>query len=97
MSGGYFDYTEYNISRIKDQIEHLIASNHDGTPDPYGGTVGRFYSPEVISKMKLAVSLLKDAYHATHHIDYLLSGDTGEEIFLERWVEDINPDRYLSR
>jgi len=47
------------------------------------------YSDEVIKEFKEAVTLLRKAHIYTHRVDWLLSGDDGEETFLERLKEDI--------
>lgn len=43
----------------------------------------------MIERFKLAVKYLKIAEVYTHRIDWLLSGDDGEESFLERLDEDL--------
>jgi len=48
------------------------------------------YSDEVIEEFKRAVYYLKKAQIYAHRVDYLLSGDDGEESFLKRLNEDIN-------
>ena len=72
MSGGEFDYNQYHISRIAEEVEELVKKN------PYN------YSPEVIEKFKEGVVILKKAYIYAQRIDWLVSGDDGEDSFLER-------------
>lgn len=47
------------------------------------------YPDEVIEKFKEAVAILRKAAIYAHRIDYLLSGDDGEEAFLKRLQEEL--------
>ncbi len=47
------------------------------------------YPDEVIEKFKEAVDILRKAEVYAHRIDWLLSGDDGEETFLKRLKEDL--------
>lgn len=48
------------------------------------------YPDEVIEQFKIAVQKLKEAQIYAHRIDWLLSGDDGEDSFLKRLQEDLN-------
>lgn len=48
------------------------------------------YSKEVIDEFKKGVELLKKAQVYAQRIDWLLSGDDGEESFLQRLKDDLN-------
>jgi hypothetical protein len=48
------------------------------------------YPDEVIEKMKEGIEALKRAQIYAHRIDWLLSGDDGEESFLRRLEEELN-------
>lgn len=48
------------------------------------------YSKEVIDEFKRGVELIKKAQVYTQRIDYLLSGDDGEDSFLKRLKEDLS-------
>ena len=74
MSGGHFDYDQYKIGYIADSIEQLIYNNNSEDSD------GR-YSDETISEFRTAVRLLKRAEIYAHRIDWLVSGDDGEDTF----------------
>lgn len=47
------------------------------------------YPEEILQKFKEGVQLLRIAEIYVQRIDYLLSGDDGEESFLERLKEDL--------
>ena len=85
MSGGHFDYMQYRISDIAEMIDDLIASND--TPDEYGDSCN--YTPETIAKFQRASATLKKAATMAQRIDWLVSGDDGEESFHERWDEEL--------
>jgi hypothetical protein len=57
--------------------------------DKWGDKIGRFYNKEVIEKFQEAVKILKTGEIYTQRIDWLLSGDDGEESFLRRLKEDL--------
>jgi hypothetical protein len=89
MSGGHFDYMQYRIEDIARGIEELIASNDDESLNEWGDRRGHGYSPETIKKFKLAVDSLRIAATMAQRIDWLVSGDDGEESFHRRWDEEL--------
>ncbi len=104
MSGGAFDYNQYKIGYIADQIDEVIVKNGlEKTPeelkehwiDPewykkYPEDLFHYkYPDEVIEKMKEAVKALKIAQEYAQRVDWLLSGDDGEESFLSRLEENL--------
>jgi len=99
MSGGSFQYDQYKIGYIADQIEHEIEKNgrkktteeiKEEYRDPdwyekYPEDLYHYeYPPEVIEKLKEAVKVLRIAKIYAHRVDYLFSGDDSEESFLRR-------------
>jgi hypothetical protein len=104
MSGGAFEYQQYNIGRIADQIEQTIIKNgvkktpeeikddwhNDEWYEKYPEDKFHYkYPDEVIEKMKEAVKALKIAQEYAQRVDWLLSGDDGEESFLSRLDENL--------
>lgn len=90
MSGGHFDYQQYRLKDIANEIESLIDSNEDSSLDYWGNKNGSFYSEETISKFKEAVNYLRKAEIMAQRIDWLVSGDDSEETFHERWEEELS-------
>lgn len=99
MSGGYFDYNQYRIDEIADTLERIIrgASNLDSPPsDEYSGESSNSWaksflaecSPETLQEFKNGLLTLKRAAVYGQRIDWLLSGDDGEESFHRRLKED---------
>ena len=89
MSGGHFNYDQYRIGYIADEIEELIASNYEDSLDNFGYRIGRGYTSETIAEFKTAVELLRKAQVYAQRIDWLISGDDGEDSFHKRLAEDL--------
>jgi hypothetical protein len=105
MSGGRFEYKQYDMNYIADQIEHEVLINgkkktddelkEEGWRDPdwykkYPEELYHYeYPEEVIEKLKEAVIVLRKAAVYAQRVDWLLSGDDGEETFLERLKKDL--------
>lgn len=90
MSGGKFNYDQYRISHIAEEIKHLIESNDDTSLNEWGDPRGLGYPPEVIEKFKEGYQALCVAFVYAQRIDWLVSGDDGEDSFLKRLEEDID-------
>lgn len=89
MSGGHFDYNQYKIQYMIDEIEHLILNNENEELNQWGDKIGSFYSKETITEFKAAIALLKVTYVFAQRIDWLVSGDDSEENFHRRLKEDL--------
>jgi hypothetical protein len=89
MSGGHFDYKQYELSYIEDVLKDLIEQNDDETLDEFGDKRGRGYSEAVMNEFRTTLLLLKLARTCVHRIDWLVSGDDSEETFLKRLKEDL--------
>lgn len=89
MSGGHFDYDQNRIGSIADSVDDLIATNDCDEPDTFGDPIGRHYRPETIAKFREAHRILRLAHVMAQRIDWLVSGDDGEDSFHERWAEEV--------
>lgn len=105
MSGGAFDYNQYKIGHIADEIERRIQNNgrkktkeelkdeswqSEDWYEKYPEDKFHYrYPDEVIKEFKIGVELLRRAEVYAHRIDWLLSGDDGEETFLRRLELDL--------
>ena len=83
MSGGHFDYKQYHIGYIADEIENVIANNE--TKDEYGFSYS--FSMETLSKLRYSIEQLRISEQLAKEIDYLLCSDTSEETFNKRFVD----------
>jgi hypothetical protein len=89
MSGGYFDYKQYVIREIADQVEQLIRDNDDERCNEVGQRYGNFYNENTINEFKTGLKLFRKAAIYSQRIDWLVSGDDGEDDFHERIAEDL--------
>lgn len=116
MSGGRFDYKQWHIDDIVNQLEEYIYgreldeddidcyinglffwSDEDKTKAEKFARKNRRtlpnlyeYSEETIAEFKRGLDILRQAYVYTQRIDWLLSGDDGEESFHERLREELD-------
>lgn len=102
MSGGCLcDYQQFHIKDMWERIEKEIEYNEKlpfENPVDYWEEMcnedflkdgGRRYSDETIAEFKNGIQALKKAYIYAMRIDWLLSGDDGEESFHERLKEEL--------
>ena len=90
MSGGHFDYQQYLLDTLADELDRLVEINMEPGPNY------RFYADEVMLEFENASALLRRAHAYVQRIDYLLSGDDGEEEFLSRLFKYLNACMYNS-
>jgi hypothetical protein len=91
MSGGHFQYQQYRIEDIAVEIYEIIESNDDKTIDQYGQRRGNGYMPEGIEKFREAAHTLRQAAEMAQRVDWLVSGDDGEDSFIRRWEKEVRP------
>jgi len=105
MSGGHFDYDQHRILAIAEGVESIILKNkveksaedlryeswrdsswYESHPED---KLYYNYPEDVIEKFKEAVIKLKEAYIYAQRVDWLLSGDDGNDTFLTRLKKDL--------
>jgi hypothetical protein len=85
MSGGHFQYKQWKIQNIADEVEQLILTNNEEIVDTWSNQrYSRNYSPETIEEFKRGLMILRQAYVYAQRIDWLVSGDDGEDSFHRR-------------
>ena len=91
MSGGHFgDYDYYKVAQFADELEEEICHNYDTDEFGYANN----YSQETLEYLKKQLPKMRKMADIMRHIDYLYSGDHGEDSFMER-VKEIE-DKYGS-
>lgn len=99
MSGGHFDYQQYKIREIADQIAEIIDNQGEEVDNPDYMVSGwheprtitrETYPPEVQCELMTGYMLLRIAAIYAQRIDWFLSGDDGEKSFLERIEKDLD-------
>jgi len=87
MSGGEFDYVQYRIEQAADELESYIRRCESEEVDEYGYKPG--YKEETLAKFRECEQTLRRSAVMLHRVDWLASGDDGEEDFHRRWAEDL--------
>ena len=82
MSGGYFDYAQYSLVEVEEQLETLLKNVRD---DEYYESL----SEDVLKIIEETYRLTKLARIYIHRLDWYLSGDDGEETLISRLEEDL--------
>ena len=105
MSGGKWQYIQYRLTDIVDDIKSEIEKSgrektseeikEEGWYDPewydkYPEYRFHYkYPDDVIEEFKKAVDIINKAKTYIHGIDWLLCGDYGDETFIERLKEEL--------
>ena len=82
MSGGMFEYNQYRINDMIDEIEKEMQNPSDYVED----------KELFILTCKEAIKSLKIAFIFAHRLDWFLSGDDGEDSFYQRLKEDLEKE-----
>lgn len=83
MSGGHFNnngYVYYQVDQFADELENMIQNNNK--VDEYNWAPN--YNEETISYLKKKVLEIRKIAKIMKEIDYLYSGDHGEDTFLKK-------------
>ena len=105
MSGGHWEYKQYQFTDVIDDLKSIIEKN--GQPktkeemkaegwnnaewyEKYPDDKFHYkYPDEVIEEFKNAVDIISRAQIYMHRVDWLLSGDDGDESFIKRLNQDL--------
>ncbi len=89
MSGGSFEYNQRAINEFADSLEELININGIERLDEYDEDQDFNFSGDTISEFKQALRHLRKAFIYAQRIDWLVSGDDGEDSFHERLQQEL--------
>lgn len=78
MSGGHFDYIQYQMNQTADDLNELITTTQES------------YSPATIAEFVTGLHYLQLAAIYIHRIDYLVSCDDSEDSFHSHLMEQLN-------
>ena len=95
MSGGHFGdcgYDYYKVAQFADELEVEIQNNNK--PDEY--QYAHNLSPETIKYLRKQLFKMRKMAEIMRNIDYLYSGDHGEDSFLLRVKEVENKYDYIN-
>lgn len=84
MGGGYFEYQQYHIQDIIDKLEETkVKIENDEEYYEYDR------KQELLQKISNGLTHLNLASIYTQRLDWLFSGDDGEDSFFERLEEEL--------
>jgi hypothetical protein len=87
MSGGHFDYIQYTIDRVADDLGGYIQWAESGELNEYGYKPE--YSKATLDKFRECMKTLRLGAAMLQRVDWLVSGDDGEDSFHHRWEEGV--------
>ena len=88
MSGGHFNYSQYRIQDIIEELESAIKRCDPLFADEYDYPYE--FNDATVLEFKKGLEILKNAFVYSQRIDWLLSGDDSEESFHQRLKEELN-------
>jgi hypothetical protein len=83
MSGGHFNgngYVYYRVDQFSDELESEILNNEN--KDEYNYCPN--YNEQTLEVLRKQIPLIRKAAEIMRAIDYLYSGDHGEDSFIEK-------------
>jgi hypothetical protein len=83
MSGGHFDYRQFELQKMADEIEQLVLDNANQDWEDK-------YEQRTIDEFNKTIKLLREAYVYVQRIDWLVSGDDNVIEFHKRLKEQLN-------
>ena len=83
MSGGHFNYAQFRFREVAEELDELIAPSSDSY---YYGA----YSLETLQQFEIAKKFIETSAIYLQRIDWLVSGDDGEDTFHERLRDELN-------
>jgi len=86
MSGGHFTdcgYDYYKVTQFADELEVEIENNREVNEGGYKYE----FDPDVIDYLEAQIPKMRKMAEIMRHIDYLYSGDHGDDSFLLRVKE----------
>jgi predicted choloylglycine hydrolase len=92
MSGGHFGncgYDYYKVGQFADELEEEILNNGKERNEDRTYSYDWYpnHEPEVIEYLKEQLPKMRKMAEIMRHIDYLYSGDHGDDSFMERVKE----------
>ena len=90
MSGGHFNdcgYIYHQVGQFAYELEEEIRHNGKAGTDGDHSNYYPNHSPEVIEYLEEQVHILHKMADIMRHIDFLYSGDHGDDTFMERVME----------
>jgi hypothetical protein len=90
MSGGYFDYVQHRIDEAADKVDSYIRRCESDYRDKYGYKPE--YSADTLARFRECERTLRRAAAMLQRVDWLVSGEDGEDSFHRRWAEEVSSE-----
>ena len=85
MSGGHFAYVQFRMEDIAVEIDELVEQNDVPGRDDFCNS----FPEKIIERFKVAAHTIRRAQEMAQRVDWLVSGDDGEESFMSRWDNEV--------
>lgn len=89
MSGGHFNYDQYKLEQLADEIDGLIFHNGSKALNEYRELSHQDFPPDIVEAFRQAANKLREAAVYVQRIDWLVSGDDGEDSFRQHLASDL--------
>jgi len=83
MSGGHFNHSYYHFNMFADDLEEEILHNNDKNDCNHSYD----FSNQTIKELNKIIKLCRKCANLVYEVEYLYSGDIGEESFLKNIKE----------
>lgn len=87
MSGGAFSYIQYRINDAADELYKYLERCKSDEVDEFGWKPE--HPPEIIQKFEETERMLRVCSIYLQRVDWLISGDDGDDDFIPRLKEDL--------
>ncbi len=82
MSGGHYDYIDSQIAHLATEMREDCDRYTKGEPNEYGEIPSM--PEDILAHMRYVAGQVESIAEAVHDIDYLISGDYGEDCLRKR-------------
>lgn len=83
MSGGYFDYRQFEIGEIVEVLDEMLKDGSDEEHHNHNVIT------DTVHDIKILRDILEEACIRLHELDWYISGDTGPESYRARLEEKL--------
>ena len=84
MSGGSFDYAYYHVVKFADELDFRL---NEFRKKDYWGYQSNYFRPATLAKLREIEALARHAAKLMREVEWLYSGDTSDDSFMENVAE----------
>jgi len=89
MSGGYWDYIQHPLPSVAMDAYKVVMDGGHKYNDYDGSVMIEEYNETTLARFAEARDTILKASKMIQRMDWLLSGDDGEDCFNRRWEEEL--------